>query len=333
MNEIDELIAECLSGEISEENRIKLSLWIEESSENRKYFIEKREVWFSSMSSDELKTFAPGRAFIKFLKEMVFSGRFRNDRPKFVYKIAASSLTLAACVAAAFFLLSKFKTGSSTERVSEILIQAPAGSRSSVTLPDGTSILLNSGSEISYASDFATSNRAVALKGEAYFNVKHSDTSPFVVRSGKMEIVDLGTVFSVCNYEDDTKASVVLVEGKVSCAIEDLIVSEELAPGQIMIYDKDKMEAEVSDVNADEAVSWIRGCYIFEDEPLSEIVKKLERGFAVEIDIENESMASMRFYGSFDDTIRSVDEILETFAATGKMKFSSNGGGRYKIKK
>lgn len=330
MDNIDELIAEYLSGEISQERKKTLFLWTEESPENKKYFLEKEEIWFSSMSYDEVKTFAPGRAFMKFIKELTFSGRLRKEKSGLVYKIIASSIAAASVFAAVALLVFNLKDSPSYEQVSDILIQAPVGSRSSLTLPDGTSILLNSASEITYASDFGISHRVVNLKGEAYFNVKHNDKLPFIVHTGEMEIKDLGTIFNVCDYEDDPASSLILIEGKVSYSIGNIIVDGDLEPGSMVKYNKKENQAEVSQINTDEAVSWIRGCYIFENEPLYSIAKKLERGFAVEIEIEDESLASTRFYGSFDEEVRSVDEILKTLAATGKIKYTSKGG-RYKI--
>lgn len=332
MDKIDELIAGYLSGDISWEQRQALFLWMEESPENKKYFLDKEEIWFSSMSSDEVKIFAPSRAFMKFIKELAFSSRFRKKRPVWVYRLVASSIAVAAVFAAVMLFVFNLKTAPSHEEVSDIFIQAPIGSRSTLTLPDGTSILLNSGSEIIYASDFGKSHRIVNLTGEAYFNVKHNDKLPFIVRTGEMEVKDLGTIFNICDYEDEPSSSLILIEGKVSYSIGGMGENSGLEPGSMVKYNKNKNRTEVFQVNTDEAVSWIRGCYVFENEPLYSIAKKLERGFAVEIEIADESLASTRFYGSFDESFRSVDEILNTLAATGKIKYSSNGG-RYKIKK
>ncbi len=81
MDKIEEFIADYLSGNISEENRKLLLTWVAEKEENRKYFDDRREIWFSSMSSDEIRTFSPSRGFLKFTKLRSFSGKRKSAIP------------------------------------------------------------------------------------------------------------------------------------------------------------------------------------------------------------------------------------------------------------
>ena len=76
---------------------------------------------------------------------------------------------------------------------SETSIQVPEGSTSSFTLPDGTSVILNSGSRLSYLSDFGSTHRDVRLDGEAYFDVIHNEELPFRVNTDRLIVTDLGT--------------------------------------------------------------------------------------------------------------------------------------------
>lgn len=330
MDKIEEFIADYLSGNISEENKKVLLAWVAEREENKKYFDDRREIWFSSMSSDEIRTFAPSRGLLKFTKLKTFSGNRKNGmRPGTKW----TAVSVACCISAALlFFAYSFFAKPERNAVSDIVVQVPPGSRTAVTLPDGSSVWLNSMSTITYNSDFGSSNRNVSLSGEAHFDVVHNDELPFTVHAGKMTITDLGTVFNISNYDDDPTVSVVLVEGKVSYSFDDSETCDEMTPGDKLVYDKEKRNTAVSTINTDGAVSWIKGCYIFENEPLFSIAKKLERGFDVKISIADPSIASIRFFGSFDENTRDVDEILHTLSCTGKISYSSKGKS-YTIRK
>ena len=330
MDKIEEFIADYLSGNISEENRKLLLTWVSEKEENRKYFDNKREIWFSSMSSDEIRTFAPSRGFLKFTKLRSFSGKKKSGmRPGTKW----TAVSIACCISAALlFFAYSFFDKAERNPVSEIVVQVPSGSKTAVTLPDGSSVWLNSLSKITYNSDFGTSNRKISLSGEARFDVIHNDALPFRVHAGKMTITDLGTVFNISNYDDDPTVSLVLVEGKLSYSLEDSETCEEIAPGEKVIYDKAERKTSVSSINTDVAVSWIKGRYVFENETLASIARKLERGFGVKISIADPSIAAIRFFGSFDENTRDVDEILHTLSGTGRISYSSEGKS-YTIRK
>ena len=68
--------------------------------------------------------------------------------------------------------------------VSMYEIRAPDGSRSEICLPDGSTVILNAGSFLSYRNDYNSSNRNVTLKGEAYFRVERNESVPFIVNAG-----------------------------------------------------------------------------------------------------------------------------------------------------
>ena len=94
-------------------------------------------------------------------------------------------------------------------------VEAMRGQKSSITLPDGTSVILNSESSIMYGTDYNNSNRTVELQGEAYFDVKQNQTLPFTVKAGDLSITAKGTAFNVRAYLDENYISTTLTEGKV----------------------------------------------------------------------------------------------------------------------
>ena len=89
------------------------------------------------------------------------------------------------------------------------------GQKSSVTLPDGTRIWLNSGSRVSYSSAFNSRSRTVNLEGEAYFSVARNEQLPFVVQADGMSVTALGTKFNVKAYANEEEVVATLVEGRI----------------------------------------------------------------------------------------------------------------------
>jgi transmembrane sensor len=85
-----------------------------------------------------------------------------------------------------------------------------------VQLSDGTDVNLNYGSKIKYPRNFTGSTREIMLTGEGYFNVVHNPDQPFIVKTGKLNIIALGTEFNVQSYPDSPVISTTLVNGKVA---------------------------------------------------------------------------------------------------------------------
>lgn len=96
-----------------------------------------------------------------------------------------------------------------------LVVKAGKGDKARIELPDGTNVVLNSASQLSYLNDFGKKNRCVQLNGEAFFKVAHDESRTFIVQAGNLEVKVHGTSFNVSAYEDDEDIVVVLQEGKV----------------------------------------------------------------------------------------------------------------------
>ena len=95
------------------------------------------------------------------------------------------------------------------------IVKAGKGDKATIELPDGTNVVLNSASQLSYLNNFGEKVRRVQLNGEAYFKVAHDEKHAFIVQIGDLEVKVLGTSFNVSAYEDAKDVTVVLLEGKV----------------------------------------------------------------------------------------------------------------------
>ncbi|NJK98273.1 MAG: hypothetical protein HC905_28190, partial [Bacteroidales bacterium] len=127
--------------------------------------------------------------------------------------VAAASVALLISVSAYFIVT----TSSQPQHIIET--KCPEGSRSTITLADGTKVELNSGSSISYPSRFTGKQRQVELSGEAFFDVTADKKKPFVVKAGGISIRVLGTHFNVKAYENEKQVFTTLLKGSVRIEI------------------------------------------------------------------------------------------------------------------
>ncbi|CAD5279188.1 MULTISPECIES: FecR family protein [unclassified Imperialibacter] len=195
-------------------------------------------------------------------------------------------------------------------------IEVPRGKTFKVVLSDGTSVHLNSGTIFKFPVNFIQGEeRKVFLTGEAYFEVAKDPEHPFLVNTSGMDVRVLGTHFNVSSYEGSV-AHAVLIEGSVAVQEKDggnIVGTEKvIVPGQKASLVSGKFE--VQEVDVEDYVGWMRNVLIFNDEPFSEIVKKIERRYNVEIKNEYKELAPVRFNGKFDD--ETVIDLLETFRAS-----------------
>ena len=210
--------------------------------------------------------------------------------------------------------------------MSDIVIEAPQGSRSQMTLPDGSKVWLNAGSKISYSQGFSLVNRLVMIVGEGYFEVARNEQLPFSVKSDNIEVEVLGTKFNFRDYPSDATATVSLSEGSVAMnSVTHPKEDQLLKPGQRATVDKKTGKIEVEEYEVTNAIQWTNGKLIFDGEPLRDIIRDLERSYNVSITVKNSELYGLRFYGDFVRQEQSLSEVLDALTATGKIKYAVKG--------
>ena len=126
--------------------------------------------------------------------------------------LAAAAVVLAAGAALAV----RARRQDRNELAAGRVVTVPRAQQAQFKLPDGTLVLLGSGSTLHYPSDFDATSREVRLEGEAYFTVEHDGRRPFRVRAGELVATDLGTEFLVRAYPEEAHARVVVRSGEVA---------------------------------------------------------------------------------------------------------------------
>ena len=172
-------------------------------------------------------------------------------------------------------------------------ISVPAGSVFSLTLSDGTKVVLNSSTTFRYPVSFGN-DRTVELKGEAYFDVTHSEV-PFIVKTKGKEIRVLGTQFNVSAYEKRSMTTT-LVTGKVE--IKSGTQRKQLMPGQQATIAGGDDAIAIKNVDTDIYISWMTGEYEFKSTPLHTILSQLELWYDVKMNYKEARIRDIRFDGA-----------------------------------
>jgi ferric-dicitrate binding protein FerR (iron transport regulator) len=159
-------------------------------------------------------------------------------------------------------------------------------------------VFLNSGSKFRYPNQFNQSERNVFLEGEAYFKVKSNKKLPFKVNTQSLQVEVLGTSFNVSAYPGDGYQAVVLEEGKVQINELSGEKIDEIHPGQIALKRDGVEGVKIEGIEPYQYTSWKDGKVVFEGERLSDIAKKLERWYNVEIRFEKEKLKDYKFTGT-----------------------------------
>ncbi|MFD2915657.1 FecR family protein [Psychroserpens luteus] len=191
----------------------------------------------------------------------------------------------------------------------------PYGKRSEIVLSDGSKVWLNSGSKLVFPASFSKEKREVYLEGEAIFEVTHNKKQPFIVKSKDQDIEVLGTIFNVSNYADDDSIFTVLKSGSVQIHYnnDNLISSKshlKIVPNTLATYNKKDKNVFTKTVDVETYFSWRDGVFIFKNDALKTIMKKLSRYYNVDIIINDDNLSNQTFSG-YLDVNEDLDHVLQ----------------------
>ena len=239
-------------------------------------------------------------------------------------KIAAS---LFFAIFTAYFLsLSWINTDKSdalavTNLVNRIERTTNIGEKLTLTMPDGTRIIVNSESTIQFNSDYGRSDRVIALNGEAYFEVASDSLKPFKVEINGFTTQALGTAFNISTRHSSYK--VALTEGKVKVRVGTKKVH--LTPGQMAFWEPAQKDSEikVKNFNSENVTAWKDGRIAFYRKPLGQILKDLETWYGVTIQIDKNLDLRQRISGTFEN--KNLKDILTGLSFSTAFSFELNG--------
>jgi ferric-dicitrate binding protein FerR (iron transport regulator) len=198
------------------------------------------------------------------------------------------------------------------------------GQRATVTLRDGTRVMLGPASRLEYTGAYGVARREVSLVGQAYFEVQHDAEHPFVVRTKDAICEDLGTTFVVRAYPSDSGARVAVREGRVAVNTvrRKPDPSAVLVAGNVAKIDSAHGVVRLPET-AEQEFAWTSGALIFRNVPASAIAADLERWFDIEIDIPDTALRARALTVEVHTT--APGEALELLAALLHGRVESHG--------
>lgn len=246
---------------------------------------------------------------------------YRKKRFKWTVVAAASTILLLLSVSLLVyrFGVKKEMGDSPSPDLSSVVVQTTVAQRKAITLPDGTQVWLSPSSSIQYPSVFNGTNREITLNGEAFFDVAHDSSHPFVITSENIRTTVLGTSFNLQAYDNQNKIAVTVVTGKVKISHMNLRQHKEehieVSANQKAEFDKstDLLSKEETDqVAAPNMLKRKTGEFVYKNEPLYKLMEDMEEYFGIRINV-GDQIKNCKVVASFSVT-DNPENVLEVIA-------------------
>ena len=196
------------------------------------------------------------------------------------------------------------------------------GQKTSVTLPDGSKVWLNSSSSLKYLTNFNVRKREVVLTGEAFFEVFKDKSKRFRVKCGVLDVDVYGTSFNVKNYPDENIQEVTVAEGIVGITSNSKEIKQ-ITKGEQATLNKVSGEVIFDKENADVVAAWKNNELIFRNTPIEDVIKSLESWFGVKIKFDREMVGGHNY--TFKIKTESFKEVLEMMEVMTPFQYKING--------
>lgn len=316
---IDELIIKHLAGETSADEENRLLAWVGESDENRRHFALLKHAFKVSTNHVELPPSENLPIDIEqewdiFQEKVGQRGKTRRLSPvQLIVRIAASLLFIAITGGVVYYFLQPTTTVFQTQ-----------GDTRDVTLPDGSRVMLNRETRLSYDPAFGEKNRIVELEGEAFFQVTPDAAKPFIILSEGARVQVIGTSFDVNAYDSMQSVEVIVETGIVSLApSKGGRKPVELLPGEKGVVTKQDNRMSIA-VNEDlNFRAWSTRHLVFVDQDLLSVFETIERTYNVEITSRTDMPLSCIVTVTFDQ--QSLESVMRVLESTLNLKYSING--------
>jgi transmembrane sensor len=303
----------------------ELAGWFSESTNEKDLLDKSRSYWEEVPDDTTDPDYNEAVVLGKIYRHIVVEKSVKKSKTSGIKSLINILSKIAAVLFIPFIVFYFFKTGNFRSEYNNTLyteIYSPLGSRIMFSLPDGSKGWLNSGSHLKYPEGLAGKTRDIYLTGEAFFDVKTNPKKPFVVKSKSLNISAKGTSFNVTAWDDNPEINVILVEGKLDVYqdIEDgKGFQTTLSPGEMLNWKTDGTENSVVKADVNKYTSWTKGKLVFRDDPLIDVVKRINRWYNVNLVIKDNILESYKYVATFHD--ETLDEILKMLTISSPITF------------
>lgn len=289
-NRIEELLPRYCEGRLSEGERLEVEAWMDESEENKRVATQTFALYLAVDTVQVMKKVDTEKALLKVKGKM----SDREVRRIVWWEWAQRAAAILFIPLLTLFIWQNWK--GDTGEVAEMMeVKTSPGMTTSLTLPDGTIVYLNSESSLSYPSRFNGDFRKVTLSGEAYFEVAKDPEKKFILSTTHQSQIEvLGTCFNVVKHVF-------------------------LSPREKLVYDSETDKVHLYKTSGKSELAWKDGEVVLDNTPLEEALWMLEKRYSVKFVIKNEKLKNSSFTGTF--TNQRLEKILEYFKVSSKIRW------------
>jgi transmembrane sensor len=244
------------------------------------------EAWFNSfpeLQDDPAYTVAANEAAAATLKQL-FPEKKKN---LYIPLLRVAAILIIAVAGLLFFFRKPEKVP-----VTYATIKIGKGERKKLTLPDGSTVVMNASSELRLPSDFGAETREVYITGEGMLDVTKSE-KPFIVHTGKLKTTVLGTSFDVRAYPEEKNIRIAVLTGKVKVEDDHQVIAAGITPDQVLTYTE--QHHQLDSANVKEISGWEKNQFYFHEASLEEIAEVLERQYNIKITLTGNHKKSCRY--------------------------------------
>lgn len=321
--DIEILVVKLFDGTISAKEEEQLKKWYNENRANKSVFVKMKSVWDAARPAFSFRAVSTDQGEANVWKKIRRRQRYRMAFPIWWQRISAVIVVPLLLLSVYLFFS---RPAAKDAACSHQEIQTPPGTYSRISLPDGSTVWLNSGSKLSYTLPFVKDTRETSLTGEAFFEIEADRIHPFVVKAGDMSINATGTGFNVEAYPSDTLCTVTLEQGKVSVDLLHREGIREMKAGNQFVWNKNTEKGRMRQIDALSYGRWREGILIFHDETLENIFKRVARTYNVDICVKDPVLAQQHYHATFEQ--ESLDEILELLRISAPIRYDFKGERR-----
>lgn len=290
-------------GKASPKEQRLIGQWLDESEKHKEVLVRERMVFDAMIVSGGITD-----------RQSVQS-RKKRTRVVFMELLRVAAVILVMFLVGGYIYVRKMEE----IRLANNIVTVPVGQRVNLQLPDGTSVWLNASSEIIYPAYFSGSTREIHLNGEAYFEVEHNASKPFIVHTETFDIKVLGTKFNVEAYKGMEGFTTALMEGSVEVTDrKNKDKSVRLYPAQKVAFRNGELCK--SPIDNYDVYRWREGLICFKETRFADLMRQLEKNYGVRILINNEAVKEKVFSGKFRTT-DGIDNALRLLQKEGHYTF------------
>lgn len=297
--------------------------WLEQHPDKREILFKAKDIaesfkYETSYSMSEESFDAILNRLVQFNLDARFEQEERRSREVRYRIFWTAAAALIAAILLGVMLKSFNRNDASEQSVQYITKVVPKGVKTTLILPDGTTVKLNSLSSLRYPSQFSETSREVFLTGQAFFDVTENKSAPFLVHTENFTTRVLGTSFDIRSYATEKSKHVAVVTGKVEVATTNGLL-EILTPNEMTIYNNNEMTRKSAfDHNA--VLGWKDGVLQFSSADFNEVTEQLSRWYGVDFVVDAGLVIGGKYTGTYQN--ESLENVLKGIAFSSDFDFT-----------